>query len=193
MEHFKINEVRRRLHMVSIVLALFLLNFFYLGCSPENDSNPINGLEDIDLSDLKTEFDNETWQDQVDRLAQKVRRFHNFQVATAQGWDFDLTGYVPNMGHHFVNEELMDGTFELLRPEALIYIPDEDGNWEFVGVEYLVLMEEMEDPSTPPEGFIGDEDDWTIVGPFWTLHAWVGLENPDGVFNPTNSNVPSAP
>jgi hypothetical protein len=24
---------------------------------------------------------------------------------------------------------------------------------------------------------------------FWTLHAWVWKDNPDGVFNPTNSQV----
>jgi hypothetical protein len=24
---------------------------------------------------------------------------------------------------------------------------------------------------------------------FWTLHAWVWKDNPDGVFNPTNNQV----
>jgi hypothetical protein len=27
-------------------------------------------------------------------------------------------------------------------------------------------------------------------GVFWTLHAWVWKDNPDGLFNPTNSRVP---
>ena len=44
----------------------------------------------------------------------------------------------------------------------------------------------LEDPSIPPEGFVGNEDQWAIIGSFWTLHAWVGLENPNGVFTPIN-------
>ena len=174
-------------------VAAFLSLFLFSECSPERDSDQINGLEDIEFSDLKASHHYDSWEDQIERLDQKMQRFHNYQVAQAQGWTEDLTGYIPNMGHHFANEALLDGEFELLKPETLLYVPDEDGNWQFVGVEYLVLMELMEDPSTPPEGFIGDEDEWTIVGPFWTLHAWVGLDNPDGVFNPTNSNVPAAP
>ncbi|MDX1543580.1 MAG: hypothetical protein R3214_06490 [Christiangramia sp.] len=168
-------------------LFIVFLTSVLISCSKENLET---SLQDLESADLKIGVELETTQEQLDRLTQKMRRFHNIQVAMAQGWDVDLTGYISNMGHHYVNEALLDGTFELLKPEALLYIEDENGKWMFVAVEYLVLMEEMEDPSTPPEGFIGDEDEWTIVGPFWTLHAWVGFENPDGVFNPTNSNVP---
>lgn len=172
---------------LKFTLFIVFLTSVLISCSKDNLET---SLQDLESADLKIGVELETTQEQIDRLTQKMRRFHNIQVAMAQGWDFDLTGYIPNMGHHYVNEALLDGTFELLKPEALLYIEDENGKWMFVGVEYLVLMEEMEDPSTPPEGFIGDEDEWTIVGPFWTLHAWVGVENPDGVFNPTNSNVP---
>ncbi|MCM8568788.1 hypothetical protein NE848_05325 [Gramella jeungdoensis] len=172
---------------LNFTLFIVFLASVLISCSKENLDT---SLQDVESADLKIGVELETTQEQLDRLTQKMRRFHNIQVAMAQGWDFDLTGNIPNMGHHYVNEDLLDGTFELLKPEALLYIEDENDNWMFVGVEYLVLMEEMEDPSTPPEGFIGDEDEWTIVGPFWTLHAWVGVENPDGVFNPTNSNVP---
>ena len=175
-------------YFTMIALAAIIGIFTFWSCSPESDQT--QRLEDIEIADLKML---ESWQDQIELLDQKMRRFHNFQVAQAQGWTEDLTGYVPNMGHHYVNMELLDGTFELLKPEALLYVPDGDGGWEFVGVEYLVPMDALEDPSTPPEGYIGDEDEWAIVGPFWTLHAWVGLENPDGVFHPTNLDVPAAP
>lgn len=126
---------------------------------------------------------------ELERLTKKMRRFHNFEVAIEQGFDQDLTGYVPGMGHHYANEAYMDGVFELEKPEALLYVPDENGMMQFVGVEYLVFMDQLDDPSIPPEGFSGDADVWAIVGPFWTLHAWVGLENPDGVFAPTNPLV----
>lgn len=171
---------------ISILIPIFVL-IFCISCSNDGLDDP---LQEIDSADLKIGVEMETAEEQLARLDQKMRRFYNFRVAEAQGWDNNLTGYIPGMGHHWVNESLIDGTFELLKPEALLYIQDENGDWLFVGVEYLVVMEEMEDPTTPPEGYIGDQDVWTIVGPFWTLHAWVGLENEAGVFNPTNSKIP---
>ena len=186
--NLRIFNFKFHLRQTSLVVAVSFCIMFFVACSADAVDASIQ-----DTADLKMGVELETTQDQLDRLEQKMRRFHNFQVAQAQGWDLDLTGYMANMGHHYTNEALLDGTFELFKPEALLYIPGEDGDWELVGVEYLVLMEEMEDPSTPPEGFIGEEDEWAIVGPFWTLHAWVILENPDGVFHATNSNVPAAP
>lgn len=176
-------------HYVVAVTALLSI-FLFSGCSPESDSNHFNGLEDIDVSDLKMSHHYDSWEDQIERLEQKMRRFHNFQVAQAQGWDFDGSGYVPNMGHHYLNRDLMDDKFELLKPEALLYIPDENGGWEFLAVEYLIFGTGPEGPA--PEGFIGDEDVWFYnpgVGA-WTLHAWIVKENPDGVFAASNSEVP---
>lgn len=126
----------------------------------------------------------ETTEDQLERLIKKTRQYYNFQVAMAQGYDVNLV-YMPNMGDHFSDTNLLDETFDYLTPEVLIYIINEEGEREFVAVEYLVVKVD----DTPPEGFIGDEDVWSVVGDFWALHAWVALENPDGVFHPTNVNV----
>jgi len=169
--------------LLCMLFALVLLTM--LSCSTEEfDSSPIQ--------EAKLTFQKNgdiTWDMEVELLTKKMRRFYNFEVATAQGWDTDVTGYVPHMGHHYMNASLLDDTFELLSPEVLLYVPDANGNMRFLGVEYLVPMDSLEDPSTPPEGFTGNEDEWMIVGPFWTLHAWVGLENPDGVFAPFNPLV----
>lgn len=167
--------------------AFFLGLVFCLSCSNETLDQEIT---EIDSADLKIGVELETTEDQLDRLKQKMRRFHNFQVAQAQGWDVDGSGYVPNMGHHFINQDLMDGEFELLKPEALLYIPDENGNWEFLAVEYLLTEPGPEGPA--PEGFIGDEDVW-FYNPSvqaWTLHAWIVKENSAGVFVAFNSEVP---
>ena len=168
------------------IFGIFLLS----GCSPDSESNEIRGLEDIEVSDLKMSDSYDSWEDQIDRLEQKMRRFHNHQVAVAQGWGNDASGYVPRMGHHFVNFDLVDGTFELLKPEALLYLPTDDGGWEFVAVEYLLSEPGPEGPA--PEGFIGDADVWFYnpsVGA-WTLHAWIVKENPAGVFAAFNADVP---
>lgn len=126
----------------------------------------------------------ETAEEQLERLTKKTRQYYNFQVALAQGYDVNLV-YMPNMGDHFSDTNLLDETFDYLTPEVLIYIINDDGEREFVAVEYLVVKVN----DTPPDGFIGDEDVWADVGDFWALHAWVALENPDGVFHPTNVNV----
>lgn len=175
-----------RLSFLAICFSLF-----FISCSDEELSSSL--VEEFDSADLKIGVELETVDQQLDRLTQKMRRFHNFQVAVAQGWGIDASGYVPQMGHHYLNMDLADDKFELLKPEALIYIPDGNGGWEFVGVEYLIFGPSPEDPA--PDGFIGDEDVWFFnpsVGA-WTLHAWIVRENPDGVFAAFNSNIPVAP
>lgn len=171
-----------------IFAAGVLLSILLISCSTEEAD-----VIQQETADLKLGVELETWQEQIERLDQKMRRFHNFQVALAQGWDTDVSGYVPNMGHHYLNGNLADDKFELLKPEALIYIPDGHGGWEFVGVEYLIFGVGPNEPA--PEGFIGDEDVWfynTNVSA-WTLHAWIIRENPNGVFAATNPDVPATP
>lgn len=179
----------RKLYMPSLTACLMLLFVIFGSCSPEEESLPNDEFTELSL---KASVHFETWQDEISWLTQKTRRFHNFQVALAQGWDVDATGYIPQMGHHYIKMEFADGNFELGNPEMLIYVPDGEGGMEFVGVEYLVFVADPSVPGTPPEGFIGDEDEWsfnTDVGA-WTLHAWVGLENDAGVFYPFNSKLP---
>ena len=154
------------------------------GCSTDEVTtlnDPDELLQKENALDLKA-FD--SWAEQIDYLTKKMRSYHNFQVAGAQGFEFLV--YMPNMGDHFAIAERIDDQFNFLEPELLIYIINDDGEREFVGVEYLVASGE----GTPPEGFIGEDDVWSYLGGgLWALHAWVGLENPDGVFYSTNSLV----
>lgn len=168
-------------------LTIFLLLLFlgFTSCSPEDNSLSEDELTGLNL---KAPVHFQTWQDQIDWLTQKTIRFHNFKVALAQGWDVDATGYMTQMGHHYINMDYVDDKFDLEKPEMLIYVPDEDGVMQFVGVEYMVFVQ----GETPPEGFIGSEDAWSFNSDVeaWTLHAWVGLENDAGVFYPLNAKLP---
>jgi hypothetical protein len=87
-----------------------------------------------------------------------------------------------NMRRHFLKDELVDTKFEADHPELLVYTSD----WtNLLAIEYAGPLS-----ATPPEGFQGDADQWVpFGGVFWTLHAWVWKDNPDGLFNPTNSRV----
>ena len=121
------------------------------------------------------------WQIEVNQLKEAMAKYENINVATSEGF-FDVSGFVPNMGHHYLLPSRADAIFELEEPETLLYAPDSNGNMEFVAVEYVVPIADLNNPGTPPEGFTGDLDEWEInsnIGQ-WQLHVWIGKENPDG-------------
>jgi hypothetical protein len=108
-------------------------------------------------------------------------RYHDVRKAIADGYH-DTGIVLPNMGRHFIKDDLVDTKFEADRPELLVYTTD---STNLLAVEYAQPLS-----GTPPEGFQGDADEWVpFGGVFWTLHAWVWENNPDGVFNPTNSRA----
>ncbi len=175
--------------LISFVAVLIIFN----ACSkdeifPEQENAKV--LTETKLSNLQKGLD--SWEDEIIRLRKKMRQFHNFRVAIAQGYDTDVTGYVPQMGHHYLKGSLLDDDFELEKPELLMYAPDGMGGMKFVGVEYAVPIADINNPPEAPEGFTGDSDDWHINYEFnlWTLHVWVGLDNPNGIFEPLNPTLP---
>lgn len=115
-------------------------------------------------------------------------KFRNIAYADAQGYK-DIDVRVENMGHHFRKLALVDGKFDVTKPEILVYNKNHDGSFTLVAVEYAVPIELT--PNKAPRGFTGNADVWdrnTTFG-LWLLHAWVWYKNPEGVFNPTNPNV----
>ena len=181
------------------LFAIVLISFTFMSCSSDSESEILTEEKGATIDRLTT------WQEQVAFLKKKMRKFHNFQVAQAQGYT-QLVGpppdmYVPYMGYHYLNPEKVNGEFNLLEPEILVYHRDEDGNMIFGAAEYLVPIPGLAPPfcinsgEVPlPDSFIGDEDEWEVncgAGGY-TLHAWVGLENPMGVFHHTNPLVPAS-
>lgn len=131
-----------------------------------------------------------TWEMEVNQLTASTAKYSDVNVATNEGF-FDASGFVPNMGHHYVLPARMDGTFELEKPEIILYVPDANGNMEFVAVEYAVPIEDLDNPGLPPEGFTGDLDKWEINAHLsqWQLHVWIIKENPNGIFAPNNPDI----
>jgi hypothetical protein len=124
---------------------------------------------------------------QLARAKQATARYRDSRNAIADGYE-DINVVIPNMGRHFLKHSLLDSTFEVERPEILVYAPDQRGTLQLVAVEYAV-PESLS--ANAPEGFEGSADHWFVNQAFniWTLHAWVWKENPAGVFYPTNPNV----
>ncbi|WP_420602806.1 hypothetical protein [Flagellimonas sp.] len=169
-------------------LGLWVTTLIFTSCSKEDAT-----FDELTSTASKTKI--ESVEDQLKRVKQMAMRFHSFEQAAKAGYaepfPFNPSPYVPNMGFHYSNVSLMDGVFELEKPEILLYVPNEHGKLKLVGVEYAVPAPE---DSMPPEGFIGDDDHWhynpNVAGGSWTLHAWVVMDNPDGVFAAFNPNVP---
>ncbi len=134
----------------------------------------------------------EPWEQELDQLRMKVASYQDIENAIEDGYDTEFTGYRTQMGFHYMKASLIDDKFELEKPEVVLYAPDTDGNLQFVAVEYAVPIENMENPPPAPAGFTGEVDVWEINTEFnvWTLHVWVGLDNPHGVFASHNPNLP---
>jgi len=156
----------------STLLVILVMFALFTGCSNDDDNNqPVL----------------EAWEMEVDQLKAVTERYMDFNVALEEGL-IDVSGYVPNMGHHYLNPVLSDTTFEMEKPEIILYLPDENGDMQMVAVEYSIIPEDPNDPGNPPEGFTGDNDVWhfnEMLGQ-WQLHVWTVLENPDGIFAPHN-------
>ena len=98
---------------------------------------------------------------------------------------------LPNMGYHFLNKDLVSPQFDMRKPPILVYNKREDGSFELLAVEYAIPIDPQH-TNVPPDGFTGNDDVWdfnTLNTGWWTLHAWVWKNNPDGVFKPMNMDV----
>jgi hypothetical protein len=158
---------------------------------------------------------------QCDRLSDELaearavaERYPTVADATAAGW-FRVTPYVSGIAAHYMNFGLVDSTFEIDKPEMLLF-DGTDPDSHIVGLSYYI----REDGTAPPtQGFVGDNDTYHrhfglcigaggVIGDStlteeecnaiggsksngtdgWMSHAWVvpGCESPWGVFSGEN-------
>jgi hypothetical protein len=125
---------------------------------------------------------------ELDAVKQATARFLDVEQATKEGY-VDIGLFIPNMGWHYMKEQLVDDNFQVEKPELLVYADDPcGGKRHLVAVEYAVPLALSK---RAPKGFIGRADSWDANQQFqlWTLHAWVWEYNPDGVFAPHNPRI----
>jgi hypothetical protein len=135
----------------------------------------------------------------VDAVTQATEPFQDVAAAEEAGYA-PMFGCVSGpqdgaMGVHYIKGELVgDGQLVADQPEALIY-ELRDGEWRFLGVEYLVLAEAWDAEHDGPPALMGQL--FNYVGspnrygnpPFYELHVWAGHENPHGMFADWNPTV----
>jgi hypothetical protein len=171
--------------MKSLIFPLiFAAALFIGGCNNPNSVEPVNNSETTLMKsyDVPKEVHRE-----LQALKAATAKYHNIEHALADGYE-NIHVYVPGMGHHFLNFDLLDGTFDVTKPEILVYRLEENGKYRLVAAEFATPLTEP----APPEGFTGSMDVWvpnTNAG-IWALHAWVWSYNPAGVFAGINPNEP---
>lgn len=82
----------------------------------------------------------------------------------------------------------IDGRVKHLEPQVLLYNQNENEEWEFLGVKYIVPFAIHPADAEPPMLFnqqFHQNPDLEI----WALHLWTEKENPNGIFYDWNPNV----
>ena len=117
-----------------------------------------------------------------------TEKYLDFDKAMKDGYE-DIDVVVPNMGYHFMKSKFVNPTFDVSKPEILVYNKRLDGRFVLVAVEYAVPISVT--PDKAPEGFTGSADVWERNTDFglWLQHAWIWRFNPDGIFHDTNPLV----
>lgn len=142
-------------------------------------------------------------------------RFHSMTQAAAAGYSLagePCVAEAPGtMGIHAVNFALAgDLDIDPLKPEILLYLPKDDGDYELIGVEYwsIALANSPNGPipwfeaNPPADGWFNPAPSvlgQTFDGPMpghnpsmpwhYDLHAWLWADNPAGTFAPFNPTL----
>jgi hypothetical protein len=193
-----LNRFLRSGQLIPYVMIL-TASLLFSACKKYNDKAQTNSEEQLaSANNAKAGAESLNFYTGLD--PQTLRELQQVRAATAKYQNInnafgdsyvDIGLVMPNMGYHFLKAELIKPVFDLGKPPILVYNKKNNGNFELVAVEYAVPID-PQSPNTPPEGFTGNDDMWdfnTLNTGWWTLHAWVWKNNPDGVFNMTNPLV----
>ena len=183
-------EIHWGLHRTTPIFLSIVVLLFLFGCQSEAPISPVQKSEgEASLSKpglrLESGF-NQTLLKELATARSATAIYHNVDTATTAGYG-NINLFVPGMGDHYVNFTLVDGNFEVDKPEALVYHPmGNGGQQKLVAVEYLVASDGP--PAMPPEGFTGEMDEWEWNSDvnLWTLHTWISMYNKDGMFAELN-------
>lgn len=142
--------------------------------------------------------------DSLAKLRAATAQYHDLSDARRHGYGLftDAKGIacianppVGAMGVHYVNGSLL-GTLDPLKPQALVYAPGASGELRLAAVEYVVFQAPWDaaHPDMTPMLF-GQMFMLTPAGnryglpAFYSLHVWVWMRNPAGMFAMWNPNV----
>jgi hypothetical protein len=143
-------------------------------------------------------------QAEQDKLVEIVRnataQYQDVTKAIAAGYS-PVLGCVSGsdhgaMGIHYVNTSLLNGPIDPTHPQALIYEPSANGQYNLVGVEFIILASALPANAAPEvEGhlmlYIDGPNRYGLPA-FFELHVWAWRDNPQGPFVDWNDHVSCA-
>jgi hypothetical protein len=139
--------------------------------------------------------------DDLQALEAATARYHSLEQAEKAGYTVAgepcVSSPLGAMGVHAVNPALIaDPAIDPLRPEMLLYAPNDRGKLQLVGVEYLKvdadgeLATDDDRPSIFGQPFDGPMPGHSPGMPVhYDLHVWVWADNPSGLFAAFNPSL----
>jgi hypothetical protein len=171
--------------------SLALASFLLAACGESANDMLVSHQHGAGSSVLSARVDGPTAVE-VARLRRLVAPLHQLSAANEAGFDVQDGPCVAipegGMGYHWGNLSRIDGSVRWDEPEFLVFAPSPDAKdgVKFAAVEYVVPMALS---ATPPVLFGQTFVPGGPGGTAWTLHVWIGIENPSGLFAPWNPRV----
>ena len=150
-------------------------------------------------------------QDDLARVRAATAKFHRLAAAKEAGYELGWVNGAGTrivgacvarpasagggaMGFHYFNADLMrDHGVDPLRPEVLVYAPDEDGRLHLAAVEWVVLSAQSNPAGVSSAPSVLGMPMHILAPPpgpaFYLTHAWIWRTNPDGMFADWNPEV----
>lgn len=136
-------------------------------------------------------------EDELAQLRAATAPFHRTDAAEAAGYtsvkglDFCFTNPgVGGMGFHLIKTSSLNLTLNALEPEAMVYAPGPNGQFQLDAVEYIVPAAAWDAAGhTQPPSVLGQNLHLNPVLGVYILHAWVWQNNPAGIFEDWNPTV----
>lgn len=154
--------------------------------------------------------------EQLDEVREATAPYERFDAMGDAGYVSAKLPLYCGLGYHFDKESLWEKPPQPTQPGSLAYVLSADGQLTLGAAEYLFVTDKDDEgnPADPEPDVFNDEaepldeqplsgtresDGWELVedpatGKFvWSLHAWVHVDNPDGVFHPSNPDFEEMP
>jgi hypothetical protein len=155
--------------------------------SPQPDTPTMTELTDADVELLG-------------EIRRSTADFYSLDAAIEAGYapllDCMSHDEMGGMGQHYANGDFAgDDVVDALRPEALVYEPQADGDMILVALEYVVFTSvwDPDDEGREPPTLMGQtfqlKENVGDLPPFYALHIWLWNYNPSGVFADYNPTV----
>jgi hypothetical protein len=94
------------------------------------------------------------------------------------------------MGFHLIKTSSLDLTVNVLEPEAMVYAPGPNGQFQLDAVEYIVPASAWDAAgNTQPPSVLGQHFHLDAALGVYILHAWIWRQNPLGMFEDWNPKV----